>query len=168
MYINPWYAIEGGNTSFSVNGFTIYGPAVRGRSRAPIVNTDGKVGLLEHMMRGLSALGLIGFGKVLLFSHHWIRYVFGGGPVGLNRGRGDGRDRIGQLSWIIIIWGVVNFLIFVWGAVRTVVSQESPKNIRNCEEELTKMCRPRGFWTRLRLELPTLEATMKRTRLMKD
>ncbi|KAK6504900.1 hypothetical protein TWF481_006834 [Arthrobotrys musiformis] len=115
LYINPWYAVEGGNLSFTINGFTVYGPAVHNSPRSPPVPRAAVgVGIVEHMARGLSALGLIGFGKVLIFSHHWIRYIFGGPGVR----RGDGRDRMGQLSWIIIIWGVINFLIFVWGYVR--------------------------------------------------
>ncbi|KAK6345425.1 hypothetical protein TWF718_007341 [Orbilia javanica] len=115
LYINPWYAVEGGNFSFTINGFTVYGPALHNTPRSPPLprSADG-VGIVEHMARGLSALGLIGFGKVLIFSHHWIRYIFGGPGVR----RGDGRDRMGQLSWVIIIWGVINFLIFVWGYVR--------------------------------------------------
>ncbi|EPS45271.1 hypothetical protein H072_741 [Dactylellina haptotyla CBS 200.50] len=118
LYVNPWYAVEGGNFSFTINGFTVYGPTMANRvPRTPMGNAaGGKVGWLEHMVRGMSALGLIGFAKVLVFSHHWIRYIFGG-PPGVAR-RGEGRDRLGQLSWIIIIWGVVNFLIFVWGYVR--------------------------------------------------
>ncbi|KAF3911469.1 hypothetical protein ABW20_dc0106008 [Dactylellina cionopaga] len=118
FYVNPWYAVDS-DFSFTVNGFTVFGPTMRNRANTaprPLVNPDGKVGLLEHMARGMSALGLIGFAKVLVFSHHWIRYIFGG-PPGVAQ-RGGGRDRIGQLSWIIIIWGVVNFLIFVWGYVR--------------------------------------------------
>ncbi|KAF3189356.1 hypothetical protein TWF225_003087 [Orbilia oligospora] len=115
LYINPWYAVDGGSFSFTINGFTVYGPALHNTPRSPpIPRSAVGVGIVEHMVRGLSALGLIGFGKVLIFSHHWIRYVFGGPGVR----RGDGRDRMGQLSWIIIIWGVVNFLIFVWGYVR--------------------------------------------------
>ncbi|KAF3199214.1 hypothetical protein TWF192_010680 [Orbilia oligospora] len=115
LYINPWYAVDGGSFSFTVNGFTVYGPALHNTPRSPpIPRSAAGVGIVEHMVRGLSALGLIGFGKVLIFSHHWIRYIFGGPGVR----RGDGRDRMGQLSWIIIIWGVVNFLIFVWGYVR--------------------------------------------------
>ncbi|KAK6359481.1 hypothetical protein TWF696_000637 [Orbilia brochopaga] len=117
FYINPLYAVDGGNFSFSVNGFTVVGPKMQARTAAAAAAAaDGKVGLLEHMVRGMSALGLIGFAKVLVFSHNWIRYIFGG-PPGVQR-RQDGRDRINQLSWIIIIWGVVNFLIFVWGYVR--------------------------------------------------
>lgn len=115
LYINPWYAVEGGNFSFTINGFTVYGPALHNTPRnPPIPRSAVGVGIVEHMVRGFSALGLIGFGKVLIFSHHWIRYIFGGPGVR----RGDGRDRMGQLSWIIIIWGVVNFLIFVWGYVK--------------------------------------------------
>ncbi|EWC47670.1 hypothetical protein DRE_03290 [Drechslerella stenobrocha 248] len=119
LYVNPWYAVDGGTFSFSVNGFTVYGPTMRGRGAPPVALVAGpqeKVGLLEHMARGMSALGLIGFAKVLVFSHNWIRYIFGGAP-GVAQ-RQNGRDRVGQLSWIIIIWGVVSFLIFVWGYVR--------------------------------------------------
>ncbi|KAF3933375.1 hypothetical protein ABW19_dt0205407 [Dactylella cylindrospora] len=117
LYVNPWYAVDGANFSFTLNGFTVYGPSVNPRvPRTEAIPNDEPIGFIEHMVRGLSALGLIGFAKVLLFSHHWVRYIFGGPNVG-RRGR-DGRDRIGNLSWIIIIWGVINFLIFVWGYVR--------------------------------------------------
>ncbi|KAK6360406.1 hypothetical protein TWF730_006548 [Orbilia blumenaviensis] len=114
LYINPWYAVEGGSFSFTINGFTLYGPAVHHTPRSPpIPSAAAEIGIVEHMARGLSALGLIGFGKVLVFSHHWIRHIFGAAAD-----RRGGRERMGQLSWIIIIWGVVNFLILIWGYVR--------------------------------------------------
>ncbi|KAK6535271.1 hypothetical protein TWF694_001739 [Orbilia ellipsospora] len=117
LYVNPWYAVEGGNFSFTLNGFTIYGPTMRNNAPrpSPADTTGGKVGWIEHMVRGLSALGLIGFAKVLIFGNYWLRYIISG-PPGVQRG--NGRDRLGQLSWIIILWGVVNFLVFVWGYVR--------------------------------------------------
>lgn len=52
-------------------------------------------------------MGVIGFLKVLLASPFAYFRIGGGG----GRGRATGRDRVEQVSWIIILIGVFTFLV---------------------------------------------------------
>jgi hypothetical protein len=63
----------------------------------------------EHFAKGFASMGVLGFLKVLLASPFSYFRIGGGG----GRGR-TGRDRVEQVSWIIIVVGVGTFL-----AVRT-------------------------------------------------
>jgi hypothetical protein len=58
----------------------------------------------EHFAKGFASMGVLGFLKVLLASPFSYFRLGGGG-----RGR-TGRDRVEQVSWIIIIVGVGTFL----------------------------------------------------------
>lgn len=83
--------------------------------------TSGTAGLLdsrhedtswtEHFAKGLASLGLLGFVQVFfaVSPWHWwnIRSSLGG-----RRGRrGTGRDRLEDISWVVVIIGVITFLI---------------------------------------------------------
>jgi hypothetical protein len=59
----------------------------------------------EHFAKGFASMGVLGFLKVLLASPLSF-FRFGGG----GRGRTTGRDRVEQVSWIIIVVGVGTFL----------------------------------------------------------
>jgi hypothetical protein len=59
----------------------------------------------EHFAKGFASMGVLGFLKVLLASPFSYFRLGGGG----NRGR-TGRDRVEQVSWIIILIGVGTFL----------------------------------------------------------
>ncbi|KAI5791755.1 RING finger domain-containing protein [Peziza echinospora] len=76
----------------------------------------------EHMLKGLTSLGLLGFAKVILFfgPQSWWNVRLGGGFWGGGRGGrpgGTGRDRFGQLGWLVVLFGVGNFFVWVWGRV---------------------------------------------------
>jgi hypothetical protein len=58
----------------------------------------------EHFAKGFASMGVLGFLKVLLASPLSYFRMGGGG-----RGR-TGRDRVEQVSWIIIVIGVGTFL----------------------------------------------------------
>ena len=66
---------------------------------------------IEHFVKGLASLGLLGFVKVFfaLGPFQWfnIRY---NGILGGHRRRGGGRDRLEDISWTVVIIGVVTFL----------------------------------------------------------
>lgn len=70
---------------------------------------DGDGSWAEHFLKGLASLGLLGFVK-LLFASPWnwwnLRNIGGGG----GRGGATGRDRLANLSWIMIVLGVATFL----------------------------------------------------------
>jgi|TARA_R110002003_G_scaffold9_9_gene423 hypothetical protein len=59
----------------------------------------------EHFAKGFASMGVLGFLKVLLASPFSYFRIGGGG----GRGR-TGRDRVEQVSWIIILIGVGTFL----------------------------------------------------------
>ncbi|KAM7208445.1 E3 ubiquitin-protein ligase MARCH9 [Naviculisporaceae sp. PSN 640] len=66
-----------------------------------------------HFMKGLASLGLLGFLKsVSLFSPwRWFSVRTGGGR------RRTGRDRVEDISWIVIIVGVMTVLAAIWKLV---------------------------------------------------
>jgi hypothetical protein len=66
----------------------------------------------EHFLKGFTSMGVIGFLKVLLASP-FSYFRIGGG-----RGRATGRDRYEQVSWLIILVGVVTFLTAIYKGVR--------------------------------------------------
>lgn len=90
--------------------------------------TGGAAGLLdyedgtwaEHFLKGLASLGLLSFIKVFFAMSPWnwwnLRRVgaFGGG----RRRGGTGRERLEDISWTVVIIGVVTFLVAVWSWVR--------------------------------------------------
>ncbi|KAF2281440.1 uncharacterized protein EI97DRAFT_390123 [Westerdykella ornata] len=69
----------------------------------------------EHFAKGFAGMGVLGFLKVLLASP-FSYFRIGGGQR--RRGRATGRDRIEQVSWLIILIGVVTFFSAVYKGVR--------------------------------------------------
>ena len=67
----------------------------------------------EHFFKGLAGMGVLGFAKTMLtFSpFHWIRLGGGGGwGVGGGRAGSTGRDRVANVSFIVLVVGVCTFL----------------------------------------------------------
>ena len=63
---------------------------------------------LEHFMKGLASLGVLGFVQYMLTLSpwHWFRWNF------RSNGRGNtGRDRMQNISWVVIMIGV---MVFLW------------------------------------------------------
>ncbi|KAF2749198.1 hypothetical protein M011DRAFT_399505 [Sporormia fimetaria CBS 119925] len=84
-------------------------------SRSVYYDDDGPTTWSEHFMKGFAGMGVIGFLKVILASP--LSYFrFGGG--GRRRGRATGRDRVEQVSWIIIVVGVGTALAAIYKGVR--------------------------------------------------
>ncbi|OWP01077.1 hypothetical protein B2J93_4809 [Marssonina coronariae] len=82
---------------------------------------DDDASWIEHFLKGLASLGLLGFVKVFfaMSPWHWWNMrnsgVLGGG--GRRRG-GTGRERLSDISWTIVVIGVITFLAAVWTWVR--------------------------------------------------
>lgn len=88
-------------------------PTSLGEKIEPIF-TDGEVPTwTEHFVKGLASLGLLGFVKVLvtLSPWNWLNLrssgIMGGGS---RRSGNTGRDRLGNISWIVVLVGVCTFL----------------------------------------------------------
>ncbi|KAH7122264.1 hypothetical protein B0J11DRAFT_436653 [Dendryphion nanum] len=95
MYMDPWNFLS----PFS-------------RSNQHHHEDDEPVGWTEHFAKGFASMGVIGFLKMILASP--IAYFrFGGG-----RGRTTARDRYEQISWIVILIGVLTFMAVIFKGVR--------------------------------------------------
>lgn len=68
---------------------------------------DGPSGWIEHFSKGFASLGLLSFFKAMLASpiQLWRTNVGGG------RGRNTGRDRLGGMTWVVIMIGALTFML---------------------------------------------------------
>ncbi|PBP20083.1 RING finger domain-containing protein [Diplocarpon rosae] len=88
---------------------------------AAMLLEDEDASWIEHFLKGLASLGLLGFVKVFfaMSPWHWWNMrnsgLLGGG--GRRRG-GTGRERLSDISWTIVVIGVIAFLAAVWTWVR--------------------------------------------------
>lgn len=73
------------------------------------IHDDEPYTWFEHFLKGFASLGLISFLKVIFANPlGWIRTsAFGGGT---RRGGGTGRDRLANISWVVVLIGVLTFL----------------------------------------------------------
>ena len=78
----------------------------------PVLSHDDVPSWAEHFVKGLASLGLLGFVKFLfaLGPWQWFNLRSSGIVSGGGRGGTTGRDRLANLSWIMIILGVATFL----------------------------------------------------------
>lgn len=79
----------------------------------PVLSENDVPSWAEHFLKGLASLGLLGFVKFLFALSPWQWWnlrssgiVSGGGA----RGGASGRDRLANLSWVMIVLGVATFL----------------------------------------------------------
>lgn len=99
---------------------TLTDPLTSLREPALILEDEEEWTWIEHILKGLASLGLLGFVKVVLASSPWHWYnmrnvVRGGGRAGRANG---GRERLENISWHLVLIGVVTFLWAVWKGVR--------------------------------------------------
>jgi len=89
LYLDPWNSLNpfGSRTDYS------------------LYDVDEPPTWLEHCLKGLASLGLLSFVK-LFFSPTRFFFRWGGG----NGGRRTGRDRMAEISWIVVVVGVCTFL----------------------------------------------------------
>jgi hypothetical protein len=73
-----------------------------------IIPEEGS-GWTEHFSKGFASLGLLSFLKVLVASP--IQFFFRSAHIGRRTGTGTtGRDRLSNISWLLVIVGVATFL----------------------------------------------------------
>ena len=76
-----------------------------------VLSPDDVPGWAEHFVKGLASLGLLGFVKFIFTLGPWQWFnLRSSGIVSGGRGGTTGRDRLTNLSWIMIILGVATFL----------------------------------------------------------
>ncbi len=92
----------------------LFSPRTVVRKIEPILTDDETPTWGEHFVKGLAATGLLGFSRVLfaavLNPWHWwnIRSTFFGGG---QRTGTTGRARVANISWIVVLFGVLTFLV---------------------------------------------------------
>jgi hypothetical protein len=77
----------------------------------PAIQFEDEAGSwIEHFVKGLASLGLLGFVKVffVLGPFQWF-HIRNGGVLG-HRRRGGGRDRLEDISWTVVVIGIITFL----------------------------------------------------------
>lgn len=82
---------------------------------APIHFEDDEGSWAEHFLKGLASLGLLGFVKVFFAMspwHWWNLRQSGMLGGGIRRGN-TGRERLENISWSLVLIGLVTFL-YVW------------------------------------------------------
>lgn len=76
------------------------------------LEVDGSATWIGHLFKGLASLGVLSFLKVVLAMSPWHWYnMRNSGLVGGARVRNGGRERVAQISWFVVLVGV---LTFVW------------------------------------------------------
>ena len=71
-----------------------------------------QAGWAQHFVKGLASLGLLGFVKVFFALSPWQWWNLRSSGI-LNsgtRGGTTGRDRVANISWVVIVLGVLTFL----------------------------------------------------------
>ena len=78
----------------------------------PIFTDDDAPGWTEHFVKGLASLGLLGFVKVLvtLSPWNWLNVRGSGIMGGTGRSGNTGRDRMANISWLVVLIGICTFL----------------------------------------------------------
>lgn len=83
---------------------------------------DEESSWIEHFLKGLASLGLLGFVKMFFafgpFQWFNIRNGGFGGFGGGHRRRGGGRDRLEDISWTVVIIGVITFIAVSYVFIR--------------------------------------------------
>lgn len=79
---------------------------------AHLLLEDEESSWAEHFLKGLASLGLLGFVKVFfaMSPWHWWNLRHSGIMGGGRRRGGTGRDRLEDISWTVVIIGVITFL----------------------------------------------------------
>ena len=100
LYLDPYSTLASGSLSKVTSKIE------------PILTHDDTPSWTEHFLKGLASLGLLSFVKVLLALSPWQWWnlrtsgILGGG----SRAGANGRDRLANISWIVVVIGVGTFL----------------------------------------------------------
>lgn len=79
----------------------------------PLFPDDEPATWIEHFVKGLASLGLLSFIKVLFAMSPWQWWNLRSSGIMSGSGRhagGSGRDRLANISWIVVMIGVGTFL----------------------------------------------------------
>jgi len=104
LYLDPYSTVFSGSLS---------------KLSEPVLEDDGSSWTV-HFIKGLASLGLLGFVKVLFALSPWQWWNLRSSGIMTTGGRAgaNGRDRMANLSWIVVVIGLGTFLYAVWRGVR--------------------------------------------------
>ena len=97
-----------------------------GERMEPIFTDDDVPTWTEHFIKGLASLGLLGFVKVLFALSPWQWWNLRSSGImsgGSGRSGNTGRDRLANISWIVVLIGVGTFL---WVCVVFLSANDDP------------------------------------------
>ncbi|KAJ5577499.1 Zinc finger RING-CH-type [Penicillium hispanicum] len=78
---------------------------------------DEEASWLEHLLKGLAALGFVSFFRAI-FAFSPLHWNMRGSSV-VTSGRSTGRNRVASLNWLVIMVGIGTFLWGVYKGVRS-------------------------------------------------
>ena len=99
--------------NFYAEPYSIFTSPSTLKTKIEPIFTEGDVPTwAEHFFKGLASLGLLGFVKVLvtLSPWNWLNVRGSGMMGGAGRSGNTGRDRLANISWIVVLVGVCTFL----------------------------------------------------------
>jgi hypothetical protein len=91
------------------------------------LDEEGEGSWIEHFVKGMASLGLLGFVKVLFALSPWQWWnLRSSGIMNVGTGRqATGRDRLASVSWIVIVMGIGTFVWVGDTHFRTPVAPQS-------------------------------------------
>ena len=98
LYFDPWSTISSDPLS-KIN-----------TKIEPVLSDDDTVSWAEHFLKGLASLGLLGFVKFLFALSPWQWWNLRSSGIVSGGRANNGRDRLANLSWIMVVLGVATFL----------------------------------------------------------
>ena len=95
-----------------------YSAASSGRLWDPIKVSDigDDSGWLQHFYKGLASIGVLSFARVILLANpwHWYNLRSSGLAHGTTRPGATGQERVANISWVVLVVGVLTFLYAVF------------------------------------------------------
>ena len=100
LYLDPYSTLASGSLSKVTTKIEL------------ILSDDDEPTWTEHFLKGLASLGLLSFIKVLLALSPWQWWNLRSSGImsGGSRAGANGRDRMANISWIVVLIGVGTFL----------------------------------------------------------
>ena len=76
---------------------------------------------LQHFYKGLASLGVLSFARVLFMANpwHWYNLRSSGLAHGTTRPGATGQERVANISWVVLVIGVMTFLYTVFKAMNS-------------------------------------------------
>jgi RING-variant domain len=96
LYIDPYSATSSSRLWTPVN----------------VSDTGEEASWLQHFYKGLASLGVLSFARVLFMANpwHWYSLRNSGLAHGTTRPSATGQERIANISWVVLVVGVMTFL----------------------------------------------------------